>query len=688
MSLDECLIGAVEDGHIRQSTADEVKRDYERIKKANPGSGSRWEKAAAKRLQEEIERNLRRKQRARVIQVQKNAGHVDGIGAAGDRGEAYAKSVLLEDHSNEFGIPSVEGRSKDLFKEALAPITDGIFKFRQKLNPLDKAATKADNQDLLAAAYGEQGASAEARAFTDGLEEGKTTLVRHVNRHGGNILERKRHIVTQSHDVDKIRAAGKETWIADTIDLVDETQMFDKAGWPLKTEQQVRDFLSAAYDNIVKDGTTDDEFLADLNNLTSHREIAFNGSRDHLAYAEKYGNDDIFGTMLNDVEHRAKLAAVTEVLGPEPRSGLRAMKAAVGEQKSTVNTLDQFYDQALGLSDPFSGSVGAKVSRAIRMIASAAKLGAAPITALTDLGTITRTIADSAGWSQVPRAYGQMLRQLNPASEADRKTAARMEFVADRLTGAISVGSRFLGEGQKAGMADVIADQVFRKTGLTHWTDAGRTAVPMAMLDTMTTEAGKSFDQLGRKLRRTMERHGITAEDWDALRSSSLWTSPDNGSEWLSLANMVRDADSLNVVNKADIREARLATKAKFTTMFRKLSEQGVIGATGRSQVALRGGAKRGSTIDELGLKNLLLWKSIIGGMFDIIGGATRQRYREDGPLAAINYASGMIVGLTVMGGMAVQLSNISKGPQPRGHDFRAIRMEVHCEGRRLGHRR
>jgi hypothetical protein len=128
---------------------------------------------------------------------------------------------------------------------------------------------------------------------------------------------------------------------------------------------------------------------------------------------------------------------------------------------------------------------------------------------------------------------------------------------------------------------------------------------------------------------------------------------------------MVRDTDSLPPLQRIEAREQAMATRSKFQAMFRKLSEQGVFGATGRSQVAMRFGAKKGSAVDELGLKNLLLWKSIIGGMFDIIGGATKQRYRDEGTLAAINYAGGMVVALTAFGGLAVQLSNISKGRNP-----------------------
>jgi hypothetical protein len=157
----------------------------------------------------------------------------------------------------------------------------------------------------------------------------------------------------------------------------------------------------------------------------------------------------------------------------------------------------------------------------VRSLQTAAKLGSAILSALpTDpaFGAITRRFNGLPAW----KMFGGYLKLLNPLSAEDRKLAVRAGLIAEEWAHMTAAQHRILARRSGAKSAKRLAAGVLRASGLAAYTQAGRWAFGMEFLAHLTDQVGKRFDKLDKPLQRALERHGIGADTWEAIRATPL----------------------------------------------------------------------------------------------------------------------------------------------------------------------
>ncbi len=138
------------------------------------------------------------------------------------------------------------------------------------------------------------------------------------------------------------------------------------------------------------------------NRHQDHRFLAFKNADAWMEYQEKFGNPEPFVTMVNHLEGMSRDIAMMEILGPNPNATVRYIHQTVMQDakiKEANNPETKMVEKAnaqLGMFDsmyailngstasPVDGTV-ARGFAGLRQILQSAQLGAAAVSALTDI---------------------------------------------------------------------------------------------------------------------------------------------------------------------------------------------------------------------------------------------------------------------------------------------------------------
>lgn len=668
MSLRACIPDLVTKGKISQQQADEMGKLYDGLEqdfRRQFGDQAAAAMASDATLKAMETAALRKRQLALgQVKAQKRmlADMARFAGGAKEGAPIDPRAaVALFDRDGRSEYSNVEGRRKAIRARAFGMI-DGILADHHT-NVIGQVRMKAQLEDIVRELFGEDSGNANAKALADAWT-GAAEMLRHrFNAAGGAIGKLERWGLPQAHDTRAVRAAGYEAWRGAVLPGLDRARMVDtRTGLPFSNEG-LELALRDVWETIRTDGwnkrTAGQAGRGSLaNQRADHRFLIFKSADAWMDYQERFGTGNAFDAMTGHIDGMARDIAMMEILGPNPAASVKWLQdtlqrsAALSTEAGSKATdkafagtkqIDRLYDEITGAAGRPENRTMALAFSAVRSFQTAAKLGSATLSAVTDVGfqTATRRFNGLASTTILP-GYIKMFR---PGAIADQRQAVRLLGIADEWSKRTGAQGRILGEELTGEVSKRLAEGVLRASGLSRWTEAGRWAFGMEFIGHITEERSKGFNALDPAFRRTLDRYGIASDGWDAIRRTPL--ERDGHSEWIKPAN---------------VEDQGLGDK--MLEMILAETDYAVPTADLRTRSMINSVAPKGTLIGEV-TRSALLFKSFGVSMMIMQG---RRIIEATGASRAL-YAGGLFLTTTLMGGLAVQLKAVGSGRDPRPMD-------------------
>jgi hypothetical protein len=680
MSLAACLPGLEADGKITADQAAEARALYDELLADYAASGSREsaEALASAAVVDQLERTVARKDFLAGLTVKRRQAilkdmmlYGTDIGdarfkaqEAGGNGKAIdprAGRALISGRDPRAHYSSVEGRRLAIVGDAHRELDRLMAEHSADL--IGRVRKKAQLDDIVRELFGKDTGNGSAKALAEAWRRTAEKLRQRFNAAGGDIGFRADWGLPQAHDWAKVRKAGYPAWRAAIWDRLDRTKMVDERTGKPFSDEALELVLNDVFETIRSDGTHSmtpgapgGKALA--NRRADGRFLAFKDADSWMAYQKEFGTADPYAAMMGHVDGMARDIAALEVLGPNPEMTLRWVKDTlaqsagrdrspgadgVSDAKAAGRAIDRLWDEYRGAHNAADKEWLALTFSGLRSWEVATKLGGAMLTAVSDFG-FQRSRRKFNGLSNA-MMVPQYLKLMRPGSAEAQKMAVRRGLIAEEWAHRTAGQNRLFMEEMTGAIPRSLANFVLRASGLNRHTQSMRWVYGMETLATYTEAAGKGFAELEPELRSALARYGLDAADWDKLRSAPM--DRDGGVEWISPHNAkdpqlaARFMEMVHGEKDLAVPVADLETRATFNSMLPKGTWRGELG---RSMVQFK----------SFGLSVMLA--------------QTREILAMSTGTAA-SYTAGLVIGTTLMGGVAIQLKALANGQDLRPMD-------------------
>lgn len=478
----------------------------------------------------------------------------------------------------------------------------------------------------------------------------------------------------------RLRAKSQEGWVESMLPKLDRAKYLDpETGLPLDDKQiteVMRDvWLTLATHGLAKEpglAIGDGPSLAER--LAAHREIHFKDAESWIEANRETGAKDLYQAMIGDLRQKAQSIALMEVFGPNPEQGFKTVDAYAKSQQahatldgrdgSTINGL--MMDELMGKTasaqeDRFD--IANRTMQGLRNYITAAKMGMLLLSQVNDIATF-RAIAQSDGLD-TGRAMSVALKMLNPLDGADREIARKQAILAQSVINDVAL--RY-GAEQTQSMSRKMANWTVTLTGAEHWTNAMKQGFQTLIGSHVHDYRVQKFEELQTRFRKMLERHDISAGDWDIIRTA----------EGIDLAGVKtvtpyivqrlthpldrfeggRAGTEASRELKLQVREAA----TKYGAMLAEEADTAMLSPGVREQAIIHQSTKPGTLWGEFA-RSMMLFKTFsvailtraLPRIFDMGVGSNQASI-------GAQWAIGMIIG----GAISMQLKDMAKGKNPR----------------------
>jgi len=531
--------------------------------------------------------------------------------------------------------------------------------------------------------------SADARKIATIIHRYQELARADQNRAGAFIRKMPGYIVAQSHDMMRIRRAGKQEWIAKTLPLLDADRTFDGAD-PVE-------FLSGVYDELAS-GTF---YKADADGViagfkgpanlakkvSQARVLHFKGAEAWIAYNDSFGLGSLMEAVTFGLGRAARNAALMEALGPNPKAMFEGLiehyrQAAIGNPAEAAalsgSRLHDMMAVADGSVDIPGNVTAASVGRAIRTFESVTKLGGAVLSSLPDVATAAAALTvNGKGFLSSLGAQTTAFFAGLPNNSIRREVAERIGAGIDGDIG--SILSRFDAADNLPGRMAKLQSRFFKLNLLTWWTDAQETGFASILSRDLAMLSDRGFATLPERQARVLLTYGIGEAEWDVIRAHGLWRDK-NGGRWV-MPDTLRDApdeafagliDGKATKTKTDA--ARLRLESALRSYYLDRTSFGVLKGGVREKFGATGGGARAGTWGGEGLRAVMQFKSYsIGFVNKVLGQFTDEdKFTRipiglwRAPLGEKAQVAKLVLALTALGYVSVAMKDIAKGREPR----------------------
>lgn len=531
--------------------------------------------------------------------------------------------------------------------------------------------------------------SKEAKAIAGIVAKWQLTALERLNRAGAYVKELKGYVVRQSHDFQKISAAGFEAWAKETLPRLDIERTFGSVQNPLEALEQVYwdlvkgKHLQAPPEQLIKFRGAD---IAEK--ASEHRELHFKSADDWFDYNARFGSKNLGEAVFSGLEHAARNISLMEAFGPEPEPMFRTIVQDLLEKSRDLKTiahlrgdtrrgqmLEAFFAEVSGKTNIRANNLMARVGRSWRALNSLSKLGMATISSITDVATKAAELKyQGVGFLE---AYGNALADIlrGRGSGWRREFAdllgAGFDGVLGDVHGRISVTDDLPGGLSKA------MTLFFKANGMNWWTDSHKSGMILLLSHHLGRQKDKTFGALPKELRRSLGLYGITSKKWEVLRG--LAAVGDDGRVYLSpegiqklSADAIRTAFDRPKANDREVRRLKDELETSLRSYFVDRVDYGVFtpGAAERAYSNL--GTQAGTPLGEA-VRMLMQFKAfsitaLSKGLGRAIYGAGADSLREAFLKGKADFLalSHLMIATTGMGYVAMAAKDILKGRTPR----------------------
>jgi len=685
MSFRDCINRAVRGGEMDEERARRILEEYDdAFQSFRESTGhTQADVQAARAVVDRAKQEAAYKRRITQLQAAANTRNVERMEQHRDitgNTAPWAFPGALITSKRGAGGETLEGKYQAVRRKFRGQMTESAREFRANL--IGQRRNRETLQKMVREVFGEstgdEGAARLAQAWKNVAEQARTRR----NAAGGRTGKREDWGLPQMHSTDRVREAGYDEWRATILPKLDLDAMGREwnNGVPFN-ERTIEPVLYDAFEAIRTDGysrrePTGRRGTALYNQRADHRFFKFRTADDWMAYNERFGSgNDPFRVMMGHLDGMAHDIAMMEVLGPNPNFAFqhlldagRSMAArsadpqALPKARRSTKAAEDLYDRFTGVTNAPVNEKWARRFASVRNYMTSAHLGSAIISQMTDLNH-ARLAASFMGMSQLGsfRQVGRLVR-----SKRLRDEAAEAGLIFENAVDIGNAAARYELEQVHSEVSARMGDFTIRASGMGFVTETQRQAFGLHMMNTAAKDwHGRAFGQLDERTQRGLSAYGISARDWEAIRQAPVH----------------EQSDGLRVLRPQDIEEAAGQTIAdRYMEMIVNQIEFAVPSTDiyGRSMVL--GASQPGTIVGEaarFGLQFKAFPITLMVTQFGRIMDTAMQGRRMD----ALTYAAGLFVGNTVLGAMAVQLKDLSRGRDPREMDSAQFWMAAMAQG-------
>ena len=535
---------------------------------------------------------------------------------------------------------------------------------------LDNPAMTADVvREVFKGADGHTGntaAKAGARAWLDTIEK----LRLRFNAAGGDVGKLDYGYLTPMWSAERIAKVTPDRFADVLIQHIDRSRYLNEDGSMMNTAQ-VRELIAASHATLATDGANKVEpgqfkgAGARANRGSESRVLHFKDGDAYMAVMQDFGEGSLYDSMMGHIGAMARNIGLVERYGPNPEQTFRVQAdiAELADDRGTVqnrsfgNTPQAYWDILSGKTSSPENAFVANVGQNVRNIQTAAKLGGAVITSLTDIGTIATTLH----YDRLP--YFDMLKNLGKQLDKDHREFLRAHgVIAESLT---STMNRWTGDHMTHGLTGKVANSVMKMSFMNAWTDGLRGAFSATMMQGFARKVGKEWAKLDEWDRFLMARKGITEEDWAIITKAE--PTERNGAKYLTRDSIMATGDGAEVA--ATKWMAFVSDESQFAIINPDMATRAIATGGGMPAGTLRGEAMR-SFMQFKSFPTAMITRHW-GRLFDTpqgMEGAPAGFGAQTEGGAAINriaVMAGLNVSLMMLGAIVLQEKSILSGKDP-----------------------
>ncbi|MBA6090024.1 hypothetical protein H4C81_14140 [Pseudomonas monteilii] len=357
-----------------------------------------------------------------------------------------------------------------------------------------------------------------------------------ANRAGASIGKLPGYIARQSHDSEKMGAAGFERWAEEILPRLD-TATFREGGNPMV-------FLKGVYDGLVSGdhlksptGQQPNGFRGPANlakKLSQERVLHFKDGVAWHEYNQLFGTGNLREAVLRGLDLSGQNTALMRRLGTNPEANLNMVMDVIKEDVraggdpaalANFNTarrgvIDNRFKEVSGQTRIPGNATQARVAANVRAWQSLSKLGGALLSSFTDLPVAAsemRYQGQSFLGSLAEMGAGLMKGRGNTEQ---RQILSAYGVYADSMRGEIM--RRFSADDSVGGKMSRGMSQFFRLNGLSWWTDANKASAGLMMAHNLAQNKGKAWASLNGDFKRALSLYDLDAGKWDLLREMDM----------------------------------------------------------------------------------------------------------------------------------------------------------------------
>lgn len=615
--------------------------------------------AAAQQAMQDIQDEAARKVANAQRQIVKTAETNNRIAQQRQAWGASHTGALVRDMENAQNY--IDGIKNDTVRELLDMIEagksgQGAGIGRRALMALFDADNPAMSRDLAHEIFGNAKGSTgntiaqkAAQAWLEAIEGMRTRF----NAAGGNVRKLDYGYLPQPHEQARVLAAGKNAWANKLLPMLDRSRYLTEDGARM-SDAEVLQVLHGAWDTISSDGLnklTPGQFQgtgARANSGSEARQIHFKDAQSYLDYMAEFGRGSMYDAMVGHVGGMARDIGLVERYGPNPEQQMRVQmdQARIGDHgdKRVFGLLPQSYWSVLNGASAMPQSPRiAMIGRDLRNIQTAAKLGSAVISSITDVGTFFVTTR----YNKLP--YWQAIGNLRQG-KATREFLAGHGIIADSL---VSDMSRWAGDHLGHNWSGRLANSTMKLSLMNAWTDSLRNAFQMTMMSGLGKLSRTDWGKLTEYDRVRMQRHGITPADWKVMQSAALTNF--KGQDFLT-------PEAIYATKNPRAQEVA----AKMLGLIKDEGEMAVINPDLATRAIATWGGNQAGTIQGELARSVMQFKSFPIAMISRHWRRMMDMPNVEGaPFNRLAYAAGMMLTLTTLGAVAFQTKQMLAGKDP-----------------------
>ncbi|UYF72782.1 hypothetical protein [Acinetobacter ursingii] len=633
---------------------------------------------ASKQVAIDIQEQLARKHKIAAQDITTQARNI----AALDHGRLSSMEVIdrmVASHGDMSGVQSIDSKARGIASIYRGDLVDfytnvkgavGVFTDAELVKKIVRERFNDNTGDPL------------AKKISDKMGEVFETMRERFNRNGGDIGKLDNWGMPQTHDLAKIAKAGKEAWVNFTLARQDTKQFVHENG-DYYSEAEMRSMLEYVYDTLSSDGANKIEVGRQAtgggtskvtNRNAESRVLHFKDADSWLEYQNQFGGMQFVDLVEAHINGLSKDIAMVENLGSNPKTAMKIlMDAAENKDWSKGvdhDTTSKSRKRAQVMFDEFSGGntpqsqVLANLGLAYRSMNVASMLGGTTIASIADQATIAKT-AHVHGLSY-RQTFGELISQLNPKNRADRDLARSLGIATEEMLGSISRWSddgltATHGKSEKlARISSGLATQVLRISGLNALTAASKTGFTKMLMNKYgTLSRSKAWADLDVMDRELLQNTGLDERAWQVFQLADPVV--DRKGNQLMSARSIYEIPDEKLTAFGDPK--RIKDEVSSQLQAHLLDEQGmaVIEAGLRERTWMQVGAK-GTVTGEI-FKGITQFKSFASAFLMRQGSRT---FAQQGVKGKAAYGIPLFVGMTLLGGLVVQLRELLNGNDPQ----------------------